>query len=63
MSSEDVPEHIAHMGSKVMGYWKSTSVKYNLPVVVEEGYPCFANFKFDHELSEELRTLYTQLML
>ncbi len=63
MGSIDVPKHIAHIGSKVMGYWKSISAKYSLPVVVEDGYPCFAHFRFDHELSEELRTLYTQLML
>ncbi len=63
MSSEDVPKHVAYIGSKVMEYWKSASVKYNLPVEVEDGYPCLANFKFNHELSEELKTLYTQLML
>ena len=63
MSSEDVPKHVAHIGSKVMRYWKLTSAKYNLPIVIEDGYPCLAHFKFDHELSEELRTLYTQLML
>lgn len=63
MSSVDVPKHIAYIGSKVMGYWKSASTKYNLPVAVEDGYPCLAHFKLNHELSEELRTLYTQLML
>ncbi len=63
MNKVDVPKHIAIIGDKVMQYWKFFASKHGLPVIVENGYPCLAHFKFDHEFSEELRTLYTQLML
>ena len=63
MGRIDVPGHVAHIGNKVRGHWRQQAEKYGLPVVVDEGYPCPIHFKFDHELSEELRTLYTQLML
>jgi len=63
MQRIDVPEHVERIGSAVMKHWKNSAEKYRLPVVVEDAYPCFANFHFDHELAEELRTLYTQLML
>ena len=33
-----------------------------LPVTFS-GYPCLAHFQFEHELANDLRTLYTQLML
>ena len=59
----DVPAHVAHIGNLVAGHWRHHGQKHGLPVVVGHGYPCLAHFHFDHELSAELRTLYTQLML
>ena len=63
MMKINVPAHIAHIGSMMVDYWKKYAEKNHLPVEVLDGYPCLAHFRFDHELGEELRTLYTQLML
>ena len=59
----ELPAHIAKVGKTIQGYWSSSAEKHNLPVKVENGYPCFANFAFEHDLAPELKTLYTQLML
>ncbi|MFH0796349.1 MAG: aminotransferase class III-fold pyridoxal phosphate-dependent enzyme [Candidatus Omnitrophota bacterium] len=63
MQKTDLPAHIAEIGTRVKNLWKKSAKKTHLPVKVDDGYPCFAHFGFDHPLSEELRTLYTQLML
>ena len=63
MQRIDVPAHIACIGKKVQGYWKQYAGEHGLPIRVDDGYPCVARFSFEHELSEELRTLYTQLLL
>ena len=39
------------------------AARHGLPVVTRDGYPCLAHFRFDHPQANELRTLYTQLML
>ena len=63
MSKTDVPSHVEKIGLQVKKYWKEYGKKYNLPVKVDDGYPCLAHFSFEGNLSNELRTLYTQLML
>ena len=63
MKKTDVCAHIAGIGSTVMRYWKSCGKKHGLPVVVEDGYPCLAHFRFEHELGNAMRTYYTQIML
>jgi len=63
MQKTDVPLYVEKMGSMVKNYWLEYSKKYGLPIVCDEGYACLAHFHFEHELKEELRTLYTQLML
>ncbi len=63
MQQIDVPAHVARVGRRVQDCWQSKVRKYGVPAIVGEGYPCLAHFHFDHELREELRTLYTQLML
>lgn len=63
MRGLDVPSRLAHTGSLVIESWKRNSAKHCLPVTITEAYPCLAGFTFEHELAEELRTLYTQLML
>jgi hypothetical protein len=63
MQAIDVPAHVAWVGETVTGFWQHHSERYGLPVVAGDGYPCLAHFRFDHELANELRTLYTQLML
>ncbi|MFA5865795.1 MAG: aminotransferase class III-fold pyridoxal phosphate-dependent enzyme [Phycisphaerae bacterium] len=63
MNATQVWEHAARIGSRVMQGWQQSAEKYRLPVVVEDGYPCLAHFRFDHPQSQAIRTLYTQLML
>lgn len=62
MAIVDVPGHVAKVGNGVMQQWRSAAEKYQLPVTTG-GYPSLAHFSFQHEDSEKLRTLYTQLML
>jgi len=59
----EVAGYVGGIGSRVMCMWKEYGQKYGLPVVIEDGYPCLAHFKFDHSLSQQLNTLYVQLML
>ena len=63
MERMDVPAHVAGIGNQVLDYWKRHAASYELPVVFDPGYPCLAHFRFDHPKADELRTLYTQLML
>ena len=63
MQTLDVPAHIARIGGRVSAFWQRYGQKHGLPVVAGDDYPCLAHFRFDHERAEELRTLYTQLML
>ena len=59
----DVPRLVERAGRRVMEVWRKAAEEHGLPLVVEDGYPCLAHFHFDHEAANELRTLYTQLML
>lgn len=59
----NAPERIAHIGQMVSDFWREHARKHTLPVEVGDGYPCFAHFRFVHDMADELRTLYTQLML
>ena len=63
MKRIDIPGHIAGVGHAILDLWKSYGEKYSLPVLIEDCFPCQAHFSFLHEMAEELRTLYTQLML
>jgi len=63
MATVNVPAHVAHVGDQVHNLWKTHADRHGLPVVTGDGYPCVARFSFDHELAQEMRTLYTQLML
>jgi glutamate-1-semialdehyde 2,1-aminomutase len=63
MQAIDVPAHVAWVGETVTGFWQRHGAKHGLPVVAGDGYPCLAHFRFDHVLANELKTLYTQLML
>lgn len=63
MSEIKVPDHVAHIGSLVLKSWEDAGARHHIPLNFDGGYPCLAHFRFDHPLAEELRTLYTQLML
>jgi len=59
----NVPAYVNGVGAQVKGFWKKHALAHKLPVEVDAGYPCLAHFKFAHEASDALRTLYTQGML
>ena len=63
MSKINVPGYVARIGRLIQGYWRQYVEAHRLPVTVPDYYPCNAAFQFDHEQAQELRTLYTQLML
>ena len=63
MQQIDVPAAIALIGARVVNLWRKYGEVHNLPIVIEPRYPCLGHFRFDHELANELRTLYTQIML
>jgi len=63
MQRIDVPAHIADVGRRVVEFWRQAADKHNLPLVADDGYPCLAHLRFEHELADEMLTLYTQLML
>ena len=63
MQRVDVPAHAERIGRRMQEHWRRLAAKHRLPVAVPDDYPCLAHFSFKHELSEELRTLYTQALL
>ena len=63
MQRVDVPAHVAQIGEMVRSSWSRHAITENLPVVVEPGHPCLVRLRFDHEQANEIKTLFTQLML
>jgi len=63
LRDRDAAAHVAAAGAEVMRIWRENSGRHGLPVLVPEGYPCLAHFRFDHPEATALRTLYTQEML
>lgn len=50
------------VGGRATEIWQKYGEKYNLPITIGKGHNCFARFDFT-EHANELRTLYTALML
>ena len=63
MQRVSLPEHLAHVGRRIKKSWQEHANGHGVPVEVEEGFDCMSHLRFDHEQSNELRTLYTQLLL
>ena len=63
LEANDVAGYVNNIGSRINSLWGKYGSKYALPLVFDDGYPCLAHFKFDHSLSQQLNTLYVQLML
>lgn len=63
MEENKLPEHCNKIGAIVKGAWKKYGAKYNLPVIIDDGYPALAHFSFDHQQANTLKTLYIQHML
>lgn len=62
MKTNDVPGHLARIGSRVMDGWRNLGLKHRLPVKVG-GRPEMAILAFDHPESAALITLMTARML
>ncbi len=63
MKETNVCAHVKKIGIMVRKSWEKHASEHGLEIVSYDCYPCLAHFKFNYENSEELRTLYTQMML
>ena len=63
MGSEDIPGHIAEIGSSMQRHWRDAATRHGVTVAVHDGYPCLAHFAFEHPEANALKTLYIQEML
>lgn len=63
MKRVNLLEHFDRIGNMINQLWKEHAAKHGVPVVVDDVHICGPNFHFEHELSNELRTLFTQQML
>jgi len=59
----DIPSYVFDIGMKVKGIWRTYGDQYQLPIHLDEGYPCLAHFQFEHPDGKALQTYFTQLML
>jgi glutamate-1-semialdehyde 2,1-aminomutase len=62
MEESNVVSHVNRLGTRIQDLWRTKAEANGLPLEVM-GFPCAPSFKFNHELAQELKTLYTQLML
>jgi glutamate-1-semialdehyde aminotransferase len=62
MKEADVVEHVGRIGGILRETLEATARRHGLAIEVH-GYPCVPVFSFQHDQGQELRTLYTQLML
>ena len=63
MQEVDVPGHVDRMGRKVQDLWSKHAKALDLPLAIEENYPCFAGFAIQHEQEAQLRLYFVQEML
>ncbi|MBP1992127.1 aminotransferase class III-fold pyridoxal phosphate-dependent enzyme [Paenibacillus eucommiae] len=63
MKRSEVAAHVQRIGEKIKDSWSRNAFRHGLPVAVGDGYACLANFRFQDDQAEQLRTLFTQLML
>jgi glutamate-1-semialdehyde 2,1-aminomutase len=59
----NAPAHVFRLGTRVQNLWRELGARHELPLEVDDGYPCFAHFAFTGEHANELRTLFAQEML
>jgi len=63
MACIDVPAHVARIGRQLSASWMQLAETHLLPIEVVDACPALVHFRWVHSLANELRTLYTQLML
>lgn len=63
MKEIDVSKHVNKVGAAIVKLWNDFSAKHGVGIVTDGGYSALAHFRFNHEQANELKTLFTQLML
>lgn len=63
LEKHQVAAFVDRAGKRILHSWRRHSDSYHIPIDLEDAIPCLAQFRFHHESSEKLRTLYTQKML
>jgi glutamate-1-semialdehyde 2,1-aminomutase len=63
MKEKNVSEHVNRIGSSVIKLWNENAAKHGVEIEVGTGYSALAHFRFVHHQANELKTLFTQLML
>jgi glutamate-1-semialdehyde 2,1-aminomutase len=63
MGRIDVPAHTDRIGSMVREIWRELADRHQIPITLNDSWACLAGFQFEHEQSEVLGTLFTQIML
>ena len=63
MQRVSLPEHLAHVGRRIKSSWQTHAQAHAVPIEIEAGFDCMSHIRFVHEQANELRTLYTQLLL
>ncbi|OHB61503.1 MAG: aminotransferase class III [Planctomycetes bacterium GWF2_42_9] len=63
MKEVNVSKHVNDIGNSIVKMWNKYAAKYNIKIDTGDGYSALAHFKFVHESSNVLKTLFTQLML
>jgi adenosylmethionine-8-amino-7-oxononanoate aminotransferase len=63
LKEKDVSSHVREIGLIAKKIWREKAGKHNLPVVVDDAFPCLAHFRFNHEKANVMKTLFIQLML
>lgn len=63
MQQVDISSHVKKVGLKIGDIWRNHAKAANLPVTVVDSCPALVRFNWDHEQTDAIRTLFTQLML
>jgi len=63
MEKVNVSLHVEKIGLAAKKIWKVKGEKYDLPIKLDDGFPCLAHFSFEHDKANKLKTLFIQLML
>lgn len=63
MKETNVCEHVNNIGDLTVDMWNKYASKHGVNIDTGNGYSALAHFKFVHDKSNELKTLFTQLML
>lgn len=63
MKETNVSEHVNRIGSLTVNLWNKYAKNHCIEIDTGDGYCALAHFRFVHDQANELKTLFTQLML